>query len=177
MSNSEITQTQSVRTTNTNKITEHKTAKNTRDEAVIAQIDRVNVHVKNASKGLAVLAKEVLKSLNEILKQDLPEGVYGLKPENHTPEATAQRIVDGTTALFSVFAKQNPNLEGEELIDKFMSTIRGGIEKGYNEAVGILEAIDAFQIDGVESGIQETMRLVDEKLLAFEESMKASLKV
>lgn len=131
-------------------------------------IDRVNVNLKSVSKSLTILAEEVVRKLNELLITKLPEGIESLKPEEHTAEATANRIVSGSTAFLPVFAKQNPELQGEDLIAAFMDTIRGGIKQGYNQAVGILGDIGAFEIDGVESGIQETMRLVEEKLVAFE---------
>lgn len=49
-----------------------------------------------------------------------------------------------------------------------MDTIRGGIKEGYNQAMGTLSDIGALQFDGVQSGIDQTMKLVDEKLKAFE---------
>ncbi len=134
--------------------------------------DKVDVSMKEVYKSLTVLAQNVLDKLQELIGDQIPGGITALKPEDHTSEKTAQRIVDGTTALFSVFAKQNSDLEGEELISKFMSTIRGGIETGYNEAAGILGDIGAFDIDGVKSGIDQTMKLVDEKLKAFEDNYR-----
>lgn len=139
--------------------------------------DRSNVGMQDIYKSLTVLADNILSKLDEILKEDLPDGIASLKPEDHTPEATAQRIVDGTTALFAVYAKQNPEMEGEELIDSFMETIRGGIKQGYNEAAAILGDIGAFDIDGVQSGIEKTMLLVEEKLQAFESNLRKELGV
>ena len=84
-------------------------------------------------------------------------------------------IVNGTTALYAIYAKQNPNLEGEELLDSFMKTIRGGIQTGYQDAMSILEGIGALKFEGVGQGIAKTMQLVDEKLLAFENSKREQL--
>lgn len=130
--------------------------------------DTVAVGMQDVYKSLTLLADKVLKELDEILKAEGLDGVASLKPQDHTPEATAQRIVDGVTALLPVYAQQHPELEGEELLQSFMETIRGGIKQGYNEAAAILGDIGAFDIDGVKQGIEETMRLVEEKLLAFE---------
>ena len=53
-----------------------------------------------------------------------------------------------------------------------MKTIRGGIDSGYRDAAAVLGDIGAFEIDGVKSGIEETMRLVEEKLKAFEDNYR-----
>jgi len=137
--------------------------------SVKSAVDSVNINMKEVYKSLTVLGREVVRKLDEILGDQLPGGIASLKPEEHTPEATADRIVSGVTSLLGVYAKQNPELEGEELIASFMSTVRGGVEEGYAQAASILGDIGAFEIDGVESGIGRTMELVEEKLQAFEE--------
>ncbi len=130
--------------------------------------DRVEVGMDAIYKSLTVLADKVIAKLNELLKDKLPDGIASLKPEDHTSEATAARIADGSTALMAIYAKQHPELEGEELISSFMETIRGGIKQGYDEASSILGDIGAFNFDGVKSAIEKTMSLVEEKLIAFE---------
>ena len=137
--------------------------------------DKVNVHFDDLFKGLSITARKILDKLNEILKADLPEGIQSLKPENHTPEKTADRIVAGATGLFGIFERQNPNLEGEELLTQFMDTIRSGIDKGYEEAFNILEGLGAFEFDGVKAGVEETKVLIEEKLQAFENQKREEL--
>lgn len=134
--------------------------------------DRVDVSMREVYKSLTVFAQKVLDKLQEILGDKLPDGLESLKPEDHTAEKTAQRIVDGTTAMLGVFARQRPDLEGEALISEFMKTIRGGIDSGYRDAAAVLGDIGALEIEGVQSGIEETMRLVEEKLKAFEDSYR-----
>jgi len=134
--------------------------------------DVVNVSLKDLYKSLTVLAQTVLEKLQEVLGDQLPDGIASLKPEEHTPDKTAQNIVDGATAFFGVFAKQNSNLKGEDLLNAFMKTIRGGIETGYGQADQILGDIGAYDIDGVKSGIDETKKLVEEKLKAFEDNYR-----
>jgi hypothetical protein len=119
-------------------------------------------------RALSVTAREVVEKLNELLADKLPEGLKGLKQEDTTPEATAERIVSGATSYFEVFKRQNPNLSEEELLNRFLSTIRGGIDRGYSEAVEILEGLGAFEFEGVKNGVEKTRQLVDEKLAAFE---------
>jgi len=138
-------------------------------------VDRVSVHMKEVYKSLGTMAEEVLKKLNEVIHQYSDQNIQDLKPEEHTPEATAQRIVDGVAGFFSVFKAQNPDLGDEELVNKFMETIKRGINQGYSEAMGILKDTGALEFDSVKSGIEQTMELVDEKLKGLEEELRKSL--
>lgn len=139
------------------------------------QAAEVSVSIGNLPKALTVTASEILEKLNEILAKRGAGKIQSLQPENHTPEATAERIVRGATAFFGVFADQNPELEGEELLNAFMETIRGGIDQGYNDAFETLKGIGAFDVEGVQSGVEDTRRLIDEKLLLFEENKRKEL--
>jgi len=89
-------------------------------------------------------------------------------------DATSDRIVAGTTSLLGIFARQNPNLSRSELVAEFEKTIRGGIAKGYQEALSILEAMSAFD-DSVRGLGQETMRLVDKKLDDYFAKLRESI--
>ncbi len=152
-----------------------QSAKHAADSLILAaslpgasKADDKDTGISDVFKALTVTAQEVVEKLNELLKGDLPDGLEGLNPDEVTPEATAERIVTGATSYFEVFARQNPTLTGEELLNRFLSTIRGGIDKGYTQAVGILEGLGAFEFDGVKSGVQKTKGLIDQKLAAFE---------
>ena len=92
-----------------------------------------------------------------------------------TPDATAERIVSGVTAFFDAYAKQNPDLEGEELIESFMKEVRSGVDKGYDEAFKILEDLGAFEFDGVKDGVQQTKALIESKLQAWESAKRKEL--
>jgi hypothetical protein len=134
--------------------------------------DAVNVNVNDLYKSLTLFAQQVLDKLRETLGDQLPDGLNSFQPEDHTPEKTAQRIVDGSTALFPIFAKQHSDLQGEELITEFMKTIRGGIQKGYSDAESVLGDIGAFDIDGVKNGIEKTKELVEQGLQSFEQNYR-----
>jgi hypothetical protein len=164
----ELTITDQLKTNSHHSKSAHKSG----SKAHSSGVDKVDVGMNEVYKSLTILADKVVAKLNELLKDDVPGGIASLNPEDHTPEATAQRIVDGSTALFSVYAKQHPGVQGEELISGFMETIRGGIKSGYNDAAAALGDIGAFDIDGVQSGIEETMSLVEEKLKAFEDDYR-----
>lgn len=174
MENFGVSNQKSVELTLTKQVAEIKQKPKERSSAAGSPQDKVNVGMGEVYKSLTVLADKIIGKLDELLAEELPEGIRSLRPEDHTAEATSQRIVDGVTALMPIFARQNPGLEGEELISEFMTTIRGGISQGYNEAAAILGDLGAFEIDGVQSGIEETMSLVEEKLLAFETEYRKS---
>jgi len=89
-------------------------------------------------------------------------------------EATSNRIVAGTTALLGIFARQNPELSDQELLDRFESTIRAGIDRGYREALGILEAVSTFSPEVRELG-QTTIAMSHDKLTAWFSQQRENL--
>lgn len=137
--------------------------------------DQVTLGIPALSQGLSVSAEEIVKRINEKLKSVLPDGVQSLKPEETTPEATADKIVKGVTGLFDYFAKRHPELQGEDLLTGFMDTIRAGVEQGYGDASKFLSDNGAFEIDGVKSGIEKTKGLIDQKLKEFEATKRKEL--
>ena len=137
--------------------------------------DKVDVGIDDLIKGLSISGQKIIDKLNEILKKDLPDGIASLKPEDTTPEATSDRIVKGATAFFDVFKKQNANLSDEEVLTKFMETIRGGIKTGYDDAFNTLEGLGAFKFDGVQDGVEKTKALIEEKLKSYEAAKRQEL--
>lgn len=110
----------------------------------------------------AALTTQIGKAVEETL-QTHGMSLQDTVGQDWSAEATSDRIVAGTTALLGVFARQNPDLSKAELVDRFEATIRGGIAKGYEEALSILEGMAAFD-PSVRALGQETMRLVGSKL-------------
>jgi len=137
--------------------------------------DKADARIDDLYKSLTITAREVIAKLNELLKEELPDGIESLKAEDVTPEATADRIVKQVTAFFDIFARQHPELEGEELVGAFMTEIRSGVERGYNDAFQSLEDLGAFQFDGVQAGVEETKRLIGEKLDQYEKQKRIEL--
>lgn len=81
-------------------------------------------------------------------------------------EATSDRIVAGTTSLLGTFARQNPDLSSEALLDKFETTIRNGVDRGYKQALSILEAVSTFSPEVKELG-QRTISMTHDKLTSW----------
>lgn len=126
-------------------------------------------------QALSLTAREIVDKINEQIKVSLPAGVQSLKPEDVTPEATAERIVTGVTAFFDIYAKQHKNLQGEDLVNSFLSEVRKGVDKGYSEAFDILKSLGAFKFEGVQEGIEKTKSLIDQKLEVFGNEKKKEL--
>lgn len=121
-----------------------------------AAIDKVN-EILSAEFNLAEGATAPISE--ETLKQQ-----GGM--EYWTPENTAKRIVDGSTAFFTAFQAANPDLEGEALIDRFIEVIGGGVSKGFDEAKNILGDLKVLEGD-ISSNIDKTYALVQEGFQDF----------
>jgi len=120
-------------------------------------------------------AQEIIRRINEAIKDKLPQGVEGLSPEEATPKATSDRIVSGVTAFFDTFARQHKDLQGDDLVDAFIGTVKSGVQKGYDDAYSILDGIGAFKVNGVKDGVEQTKILVDSKLDSFAVQKKKEL--
>ncbi|MBV1857871.1 MAG: DUF5610 domain-containing protein [Nannocystaceae bacterium] len=90
---------------------------------------------------------------------------------DQSAEATSDRIVDASTAMFATFARQNSDLEGEDLIAAFETTLHDSVDLGYGEAREMLDGI------GVDDDIialgEDTMGLVHAKFDSFFEGLRA----
>ena len=126
-------------------------------------------------KSLSITGKKIIDKLNELLKEKVPNGIQSLKPDEVTPEATADRIVKGTTALFERYAKSNPELSGEELLSRFMKSVRSGVQSGYDDAYETLKGLGAFEFEGVQQGVEQTKMLIESKLKEFETQKRKDL--
>ncbi|MBO1924134.1 DUF5610 domain-containing protein [Thiomicrorhabdus sp. 6S3-12] len=83
-----------------------------------------------------------------------------------SPENTAQRIVQGSTAFLSGFQNAHPELEGEELINRFMEVIGNGISTGFEQAKSFLGDLNVMN-DEIAGTINQTYELVQSGLENF----------
>lgn len=130
--------------------------------------DTLDLSSISISQSLGITSQQIVDKIKEVMGKEYPGYEASYATEDNTSEKIASNIVRGATALFSIYAGQNKNLDGEELLSSFMSTIRGGVEKGYKDAEGILKALGAFDVSGVEDAIKKTMSLVEEGFKNFE---------
>ena len=129
----------------------------------------LNVSISAGNESLSLAYKAAAEKINELLEPDLGPRAVDTAVESGldvSPEATADRIVSLTTALFDRYRESNPDLGEAELADRFTEVIGGGILQGFNEAREILDGMGVLGGD-IESNIDETYALVTEKLEQF----------
>ena len=83
-----------------------------------------------------------------------------------SPEATADRIVSLSTAFFSSYHEQHPELSQKKAITKFINIISGGINTGFGEARNILSRLNVLDGD-IATNIDLSYALVQEKTNCF----------
>lgn len=131
---------------------------------------------------LKITYQEAIDKINEILSEKLggdktnPNSFLPISQqaldaqggmEYWTPENTAKRIVEGSTAFLAGYQKAHPELEGEALINSFLDVIGGGISKGFDQAKGILGDLKVLKEGSIESNIDQTFKLVQSGLESF----------
>jgi hypothetical protein len=115
----------------------------------------------------ALLYKSAITGINEALRAELGENaVQNAARNDNSPEATADRIVSLATGFYGAFRKQNPGTEDSSAMQKFMDTIRGGVEQGFKEARDILEGLNVLGGD-IAGNIDKTYELVMKGLDSF----------
>lgn len=88
-----------------------------------------------------------------------------------SPEATAKRILDQSTAFFPAYLDQHPEMSLEEARASFADIIAGGIDTGFAEARDILDGLNVLEGD-IADNIDKTYDLVQKGLDAFRNAGK-----
>ncbi len=83
-----------------------------------------------------------------------------------SPDATADRIVGFALGMKGTYARQNPDLDPQELMARFESEIRRGIEDGFGHARGVLGGLELLE-GQVKDNVDVTWDLVQQKLEDF----------
>lgn len=126
--------------------------------AIMQSTAEISIGAQNDPQ--ALLYKSAITSINEALQADLGDNaIQQLASQDNSPEATAGRIVSLATGFFDAFKNQNPTLGEDEALDRFMDTIRGGVEKGFKEARDILQGLQVLDGD-IAANIDKTWELV-----------------
>ncbi|PTD97547.1 DUF5610 domain-containing protein [Pseudothauera lacus] len=128
----------------------------------------LEVSIKAGDDALALLYRSAIDSLNETLEAELgPNAIENAAAnQDNSPEATAERILSFATGFFEAFAAQRPDGDAEQVARDFVDLIRGGFEKGFNEARDILDGLGVLGGE-VESAIMKTFELVHKGLDDF----------
>lgn len=129
--------------------------------------ESASISLNSENDPLALVYKSAITSINEQLEADFgPDAIQNALGQDNSPEATAGRIVSLSTAFFSAFQQQHSGLEGDEALNRFMETIKGGIEKGFKEARDILQGLQVLNGD-IAANVDKTYELVQKGLDDF----------
>lgn len=122
-----------------------------------------------ANQPQTLLLKTALQGINEALKElgfekTIEQGID--EAIDVSPEATADRIVAFSTNFFPLYLDQNPQMDEQEALTKFVDIISGGIDQGFGEAKEILTGLNVLEGD-IASNIDKTYELVQQGLTDF----------
>lgn len=137
------------------------------NRALLQAQERVSLQAGNESMSLVFRA--AIDAINERLAPELGDQAIERAYDSGldvSPEATAERIVSLTTALFPRFQSIHPGLENADQVNRFVELIRDGIEQGFKEARDILDGLDVLK-GGIADNIDRTFDLAMQGLDDF----------
>lgn len=139
----------------------------------------LTVSLSVGNESMSLLFKAAIEEINTVLKSELGENsiqeTYDLGVDI-TPEATADRIVSMSTAFFSQYKDQNPEISEAKAANNFFELISRGIETGFSQAREILDGLRVLDGD-IADDIDTTYELVQQGLKVFVESYKEQEKL
>lgn len=132
-----------------------------------ASIVQSSLSISSANEPLALVLKSAITGINERLAPEFGENaIQNAASQDNSPEGTSGRIVSLSTAFFQAFKEKNPELSDDAAAQKFLDTIKPGIERGFKEARDILDSLKVLNGD-VASNIDKTYDLVQQGLNQF----------
>lgn len=135
------------------------------------------VTLASANQSMALLYRSAIDAIDAeldlVLGENLTEKTNN-KPLggeiDYSPQATADRIVKFATDYFGLHQQQNAELNYDEQLNSFMDKISGAIEKGFNEAIEILDGLKVLGGD-IAQGVEQTYQNVQSGLAKFKQDM------
>jgi hypothetical protein len=120
----------------------------------------MEVSIRAGDESQALLFRSAIEGINEALAPTLgPDAIQNAMGQDNSANATAGRIVSMSTAFFDAYAARRPDDDPETVLRDFMDVIRGGFEKGFDEARDILGGLGVFN-GAVEADVMKTRELV-----------------
>jgi len=137
--------------------------------AILQAHQDVSINTKN--EPLALIYKAAIEGINKELETEL--GVNAIENAYESgldvsPKATADRILNFSIGLFSLYQQQHPELSEQEQAEKFSEIIGGGIDTGFSEARDILNGLGVLEGE-IADNIDKTYNIIQEGLAAFRE--------
>lgn len=127
-------------------------------------------------KAQVLLLKTAIDGINEALQADFGDNAIQRAVDTGidvSPEATAERIVQMSTAFFGAYQTGREAMPIEAALQSFIDIIRGGIEQGFSEARDILGGLKVLEGD-IASNIDRTYDLVQQGLQDFVDRFQAA---
>jgi hypothetical protein len=120
----------------------------------------LTVSLQSSNDPMSVVLKTALTGINEALKDQFGDNaIENAVSQDNTPEGTASRIVSLSTAFYDAFKQQHPGEDEEVLLNKFIDTLKKGVDQGFGEARDVLEGLKVLGGE-VASNIDKTYELV-----------------
>lgn len=91
-----------------------------------------------------------------------------------SPQGTAGAIFDFAISFYDAYKEQHAGEDEAEVLDNFMSAIRGAIDDGFAEALDILSGMTGFD-DEISTGIDDTYNYLQEMLDDFYEEQQEQI--
>jgi hypothetical protein len=127
----------------------------------------LTVSLNSSNEPMSVVLKTALTGINEALKADFGDNaIQNAMSQDNTPEGTAGRIVSLSTGFFETYKQQHPGEDEGELLNKFMDTIKKGMDQGFKEARDVLQGMNVLNGD-IASNIDKTYELVQKGYADF----------
>lgn len=133
----------------------------------------LDVNLSAGNEPMALLFKTALEGINKALEGQLgPDAIQNSYSAgiDVSPQATADRIVQMSTAFFGQYQSNHPELSTEDALNSFTKVIGGGIDNGFKEARDILSGLNVLKEGNIASNIDATYDLVQKGLKAFVEN-------
>jgi hypothetical protein len=120
----------------------------------------LTVSLQSSNDPMSVVLKTALTGINEALKDQFGDNaIQNAVSQDNTPEGTASRIVSLSTAFYDAFKQQHPGEDEEVLLNKFIDTLKKGVDQGFGEARDVLEGLKVLGGE-VAGNIDKTYELV-----------------
>ena len=132
----------------------------------------LEVSINSQNDPLALVYKSAIENLNDVLRPELGDNaIQTASKQDNSPEATAGRIVDFITNMFTLFKQNNANKDDGTNVDDYMSLVLKGVDQGFKEARGILDGLKVLNGD-IAGNIDKTYELVQKSLADFVAKIK-----
>ena len=133
----------------------------------------LTVSLNSSNDPLSVVLKTALTGINEALQADFGDNaIQNAASQDNTPQGTASRIVSLSTAFYDAFKQQHAGEDADTVLNKFMDTLKSGVDKGFKEARDLLDGLKVLNGD-VATNIDKTYDLVQQGYADFVTAQKA----